>query len=688
MKVSLNWLKDYVHLKGSPEYISNLLTMAGLNVEKVHHVNDDVIFEIEITTNRPDWLSHIGVAREIHAVSSASFRLPPSAIKQNRNASKKIKVSIENNQLCPYYSATILEGIEWHNTPEFMKKRLQACGIRTINLIVDTTNYVLLEWGQPLHAFDLDSIYGEEIIARPAREGERINAIDGITYELRKNDVVIADQKGPVAIGGIMGGKETEVHEKTKNILLESAFFKPSSVRQTARRLVLGSESSYRFERRVDPEGVDKARERAVYLICKYAKPKQVSTVFRSGRAPVVTNKIRLSQSEIRRILGIGISNSQAKSFLKRLGLFVSIAKNSLITKTPSFRCDLTRPIDLIEEIARLYGYHKIPETLPELVPIDLKDNPVIKLEDRLRSLATSLGFNEIITFSIVDEAILKKLEFADQSVRLVNPQNKELCLMRPNLLSGLAQSIRRNIFNRQTDLWFFEIGNRYAKNDNNQLPNEERMLGLAVSSEGRLSWLEKKRAASFYDLKGVVLEILKRLNLNSIELKSSDHPLFESGEAMDVYIEGDNIGHFGTLSERVRKIYDVDKPVYYAELSIEKLAKHAQKSIKFNELPKFPSSPRDLTLIVPDDLKADAIINRIKEMAGDLAVKIEVFDYFKGGNISKGKKSLSFRIDYQAKDRTLQNEEVNKLHFSIIDSLNHLFGAELPKAKFTSATQ
>ncbi len=705
MKVSLNWLKDYVRAKGSAESLSNVLTLAGLNVEKLHKINDDFVFEIEITTNRPDWLSHIGVAREIHAVTGGSFALPPAALKRKFDLTRKIKVSIPNHDLCPYYSAVVLEEIEWQDTPEFMKKRLEACGIRSINLIVDITNYVLLEWGQPLHAFDLDLIHGDEITARSGRDGERMTALDGITYELNKNDIIISDSKGAVAIGGVMGGKDSEVSLRSKNILLESAFFKPSSVRQTARRLGLGSESSYRFERRVDPKGVDLARARAVYLISKYAKPKRISPVFHSGKPPVSGSQITLNLSEIMRILGIEIPAAKMKSFLSRLGLDVSARKKSISVRVPSFRADLTRPIDLIEEVARLYGYDKIPETLPDLVPIDTVIQPILNLENKVRSLCVGLGFQEIITFSIVEETILKKLGITQQSVRLVNPQNKELCLMRPTLLSGLAQSVRRNLSVGQTDLWFFEVGNRYTAEDNPLssdptdlrtteplkrsvsragLPHEERMLGMAVSSEGRLSWLDKKRPATFYDLEGVIKEFFHRLGVVSFEIELTDHPFFETGEAVQIKINGTHLGYYGSLSEQVRRLYDLDKLVYYAELSLKKLSQINVKQARFEDFPKFPSSPRDLTLIISDDLKSNVITDRIRKMAGALAVKIEVFDYFKGGQIPKGKKSLSFRIHYQAKDRTLQNEEVNKLHFEIIDSLHHSFGAELPKAKIT----
>ena len=682
MRVSLNWLKDYVPLKGSAESLSDLLTMAGLNVERLERTADDTIFEIEITTNRPDWLSHIGVAREIHAVTGSRFSIPPFQVKVQRESEKSFKISTPDANFCPYYSAVLLEGVEWGKTPEFMKKRLEACGIRSINLIVDITNYVLLEWGQPLHAFDADRLHGDKISARHAQSGEKIIAIDGINYELAKDDIVIADAKGPVAIGGVMGGKESEVSHKTKNVLLESAFFAPSRIRATARRLGLGSESSYRFERKVDPAGVDQARERAIYLITKYARVKRISSVFKGGKPPVKSAKILLQYSEIKKILGIEIPQAKVKSYLNRLGLRVSGKGKKISAQAPSFRADLLRPIDLIEEIARLYGYNKIPETLPLMSPIEPRINPILALEQQVRSLCTSFGFYEAVSFSLVETAPFDQLGlYPNDRTRLVNPRNKELSLMRPNLLSGLAQAVRRNLAVGETDVRLFEVGNRYL-DSGNQLPKEERMLGFILSGEGRLNWIEKKRQVSFYDIKGIVEELLSQIGVQSIEAKEDTRSIFQAGEGISLLVKNEQIGCYGSLSDKVRKIYDIEKSTFYAEFSLEKILTLIKKDSSISEIPKFPFSPRDLTLILNEAVKAEAIIARIREMAGELASKIEVFDHFMGGQVPKGKKSLSFRIFYQAKDRTLQNEEVNQLHFSIIDSLHKSLGAELPKAK------
>ena len=687
MKVSLNWLKDYVKIKSAPERLAEELTMAGLEVKKIDRVSDDVIFETEITTNRPDWLSHLGVARELHAITGNSFSLPPNKIKSHAKSERIFTISTPDRDLCPYYSAVLLEEVEWKETPDFMKKRLEACGIRPINFIVDVTNFVLLEFGQPLHAFDADGLNGDTISARRTKENEKITAIDGSVYELTRNDLVIADLKGPVAIGGVMGGKNSEVGEKTKNILLESAFFSPAPVRLTARRISLASESSYRFERRVDPAGVDEARDRAVYLIAQHAKIGRLSPVFRGGKLPVRPVSISFAYPEVRKLLGTEIPQSKGKSYLTRLGLRVSGTGKKWSVKIPSFRSDLARPCDLIEEMARLYGYDRIPETLPLAQPLEPRVDPVLKLEEEVRRLCVSLGFFEAITFSLVDSTFFDKLKLYENTrVRLINPQNKELNLMRPSLISGLLAAVQRNLYAGETSVWLFEVGNRYLDEaPDKKLPHEERMVGLILSGESQGGWLDKKRSAGFYDLKGAVQEFLKRLGIDSVEEGPLEEgALFQAGQGISVSAGGIELGSYGTLSDQARKIYDVDKPVFYGEFSLENILKSIKTKRTVKDIPKFPSSPRDLTLICSDDLKSEVITKRIREMAGELAVKVEVFDCFRGGQIPKGKKSLSFRIFYQAQDRTLENEQVNRLHFSIIDDLNRSFGTELPKAKAT----
>lgn len=680
MKVSFNWLKDYVRVNLSAPQIADRLTQAGLHVERIEKVSGDTIFETEVTTNRPDWLSHLGVAREIHAVTGCRFVLPPFGHGRREKSERSFRILLPDPDLCPYYSATLLENVEWAKTPDYMKHRLEACGIRLVNLIVDITNYVLLEWGQPLHAFDADRLRGDLIRARRAQAGESIVAIDGTRYKLTKDDLVIADTEGPVAIGGVMGGKESEVDEGARHVLLESAFFKPSLVRATRQRLGLSSESSYRFERRVDPRGVDQARERAVDLISKYACPKRITRAFRAGKLPIREVKIVLERSEVKRILGLEIPKT--KLLLSRLGLKVSGSERKATVLVPSFRNDLTRPIDLIEELARLYGYERIPETLPELVPVEQCTDAILDLEERVRDLCVSFGLHEAITFSLVDSSAFETLGFLkDRWTRLVNPQNQELNLMRPTLLAGLLEAVRRNLSVGETEIRLFEVGSRYLNEGKKKLPVEEHMLAAILSGEGKDHWLDQKRALGFYDVKGIVEELLNRLGIENVSVHAAEHSMFQNGQSVSLNINGRTIGFYGTLSDRVRNLYDVEKAVYYAEVSLDQIASRAKRGPSaVQALPKFPPSPRDLTLILDEGVKAEAIIERIRKMAGHLASRIEAVDYFKGGQVPPEKKSLCFRIFYQAPDRTLQNEEVNRLHFSIIDSLTQSLSAELPR--------
>jgi phenylalanyl-tRNA synthetase beta chain len=681
MKVSVNWLKEYVMVQGSSDSLAHSLTMSGLEVKKLDRVNGDTIYETEITTNRPDWLSHIGVARELHAIKGGPFKLPPTKYHGPRILSERYRIVTESKKLCPYYSAVLLENIEWTNAPSFMKERLEGCGIRSINFIVDITNYVLLEFGQPLHAFDADRISGNVISARRAAVGEKMIAIDGNTYELTRDDLAICDEKGPIAIGGVMGGKNTEVTEQTRNVLLESAFFAPFSIRSTSRRLALTSESSYRFERRVDPKGVDLARERAVYLICENAKVGSVSQVFRGGVLPERKRTVLFDLAEVKKILGIKIPEMKAKEYLKRLGLAPKGRGKRWKVDIPAFRDDLTRPIDLVEEVARLHGFGQIPESLPLVTPKEIELERMFQLESRARELCIGMGLQEAITYSVVDPSPLLRLHLEEPNwLRLLNPQNKELTLMRPSLLPGLLNAVRTNLHAGERVIQFFEIGNRYLENCEGRFPFEERMLSIIICGDERFHWSASKRESTFYDLKGMVETLFNRLYFDDIKLESASDSRFISGQVLAVQGCGRMLGKFGTLIREVLHVYDIKKNTFFAELNLEFFLQKTKQAWAISPIPKFPPSPRDLTLVVSDDVRADDIVREIKTLGGELISKIEIFDQFKGGKLPEKKKSISLTVEYQSQERTLENEVVNKLHFSIIDHLTKKCKATLPE--------
>ena len=406
MKISTNWLKDFVTVTPPLEGLAERLTMAGLEVKRIEAKPElkDTVLEVEITTNRPDWLSHLGVAREIRAVENTGLKIPPSQNLEHCPMPPGWRIELKEAEGCPYYTACLIEGVEWRETPDWMQNRLQACGIRSINLIVDITNYVLLEMGQPLHAFDADLLRGKEVQVRRAKPDEVLVTIDGARHALTSDDLVIADNERTVALAGVMGGRDTEVNERTRNILLESAFFHPRWIRKSSLRHGLASESTYRFERRVDPEGVDAARNRAIYLFQELTGPRNISAILKAGQKPTpAKQKIHLSLDYAKKVLGMEIKPSQVHSVLTRLGLE---AKNesteTWVVTIPSYRPDLERPVDLVEEVARLIGYEKIPESLPARAPLDFIPHPLRKLEEKTRDFLAGLGLFETITFSLV----------------------------------------------------------------------------------------------------------------------------------------------------------------------------------------------------------------------------------------------------------------------------------------------
>lgn len=675
MKVSVHWLKDFVELKPPLEALAEQLTMAGLEVKKIErsHESNDTLFDVEVTTNRPDWLSHIGVAREIAAVTARPLKIPPVLASNKRPWPTGWKISTLDKEACPYYTGVLIEGIEWCETPDVIKKRLLAAGLRSINLIVDITNYVLLETGQPLHAFDADLLQGQEIQIRPARAGERMTAIDGSNLELQAKDLVITDARRPVALAGVMGGKETEVSERTRNILLESAFFHPRWVRQTSRRFGLASESSYRFERRVDPEGVDFGRERALYLLAKYAKPRAISGILKVGQKPALVKKsVSLTGAEVSKKLGIAIKPSQVTSIFKRLGLRVRpSSKAGWQVDIPSFRSDLIRSVDLIEEIARIYGYGNIPETLPSRPPLFVQANPRHEVEQKARHFFVGAGYYETVTFSLISGLSLEPEKDLKNALSIHNPQNQELKWLRPVLLPSLLEVTARNHRLGAKSVPLFEIANVYRTASQGRHPEEERTLG--ISRFGHLresSWLDPDRNVSYYDLKGAVIGFLDSLGLKGYLFQKAAHPCLKSSSSEKIMMESTLLGYLGEVAPRLMKAYDLDSSVHFAELSLDKIALYTMKVRKAEDLSKYPAVERDLAIVVPEATKAGDIEREIQELGEGLIRRVEIFDLFRGGRIPKGHKNLAFHLTYQSHERTLLSEEIQKLHMRIAEAI------------------
>lgn len=680
MKISLNWLRDFIKIAPPYEKLADDLTMAGLTVESIEETASeprDVVFDVEVTTNRPDWLSHWGVAREAAAIRNLSLKTPEISTKRG-SLPPGWQIDLKDAERCPYYSGILIEGIQPAETPAFIRNRLTACGLRPISLIVDITNYVLLETGQPLHAFDADTLQSSTIKIRRAKAQERLALIDGRELTLNADDLVIADARQPVALAGIMGGKTTEVSSRTRNIFLESAYFTPGGIRQSARRHALKSDSSYRFERRVDPQGVDFARSRALCLIEEYAKPRAVSGVLRAGQIPDSgRTSIKLSLESLQKVLGISLKTSEVISIMTRLGLNASApSSKSLLVKIPSFRSDLASPHDLIEEAARLHGFDRIPETLPERAPLFHKDDTGFLIEKFLRPRLAGMGFNETVTFSLISSRGLSQSDIG-RCVELANPQHHDVRWMRPTLLPSLLTVLKKNTDMGLPDAALFEMANVYTSLAKEKKAHEERVVSLLLSGLMRpAGWLDSKRVCQYHDLKGALQLLFSTLGCSDYSFVPLTSDYFEAGMAESVMCHGKVAGVLGQVKNSLYAEWGLEEPVYFTEISMKILSAAWVRIKPLQELPRFPAVVRDISIVVPETVKAGELQRLIAEWGEGLVKSVEVFDLFRGGRVPAGFKNLGLSVTYQSAERTLVAEEIQTLHSRIAGSLAEKYQA------------
>lgn len=676
MKALYSWIKEYVDIEASAEDVAQRLTMSGLEVQACEMIpsEKDAVLDVEITSNRPDWLSHIGIARECSALYKKSIKYPKNNVSCKRESPKNLRITVKDVEKCPYYTAVLLENVSFGKTPDFIKRRLECVGLRSINLPVDLTNYILLEYGQPLHAFDFDKI-GNEVIVRSAKNGELFKAINEKQYELTNEDLVISDENGIIALAGVMGGKKSEVSDETKNILLESALFAPHTIRASSRRHGLVSDSSYRFERFIDPQGVCVASDRFIHLLLEYGNVERVSVLIENGSISDNCNVIELSYNYMKKILGAKIPNEEAKEILTYLDLTI-VEDNDTACKVrvPSFRSDLTRPVDVVEEVARIYGYDSLKETYPTVSMRKKTIDPIISYERKLRNRALSLGTYELVTFSLVDPSYYEKCaqEFMENIVRIINPSNKKLTIMRPSLIDGVMEVIKHNLNHGNKHIKTFEIGRTY-KASKNGLPSEEKKIAIALTGEIYNNWKDHARNATFFDLKGMVETLL---NQDHLKYKTNKMSCFEEG--FDIYADNVCIGYLGIIDSKSKDHYDIKQDVFYAELSVETSFHIEKKNVIYQEYSKYPSSYRDLSIVIKDVYNVEDVLQTIQNVDQEIIANISLFDLYRGKPIAKGEKSLSFAIEYQSKKETLSSERVDELHTKIIKILEHKFNASL----------
>ncbi|MBU0547698.1 MAG: phenylalanine--tRNA ligase subunit beta [Candidatus Omnitrophica bacterium] len=696
MKVTYNWLKDFVNIKLTPKELAEKLTMAGLEVVSLENSGGDFVFEIEITSNRPDWLSIIGVAREISCLTGSKLKAAkPQEVKLKTKGLKSVEISVANKRDCPFYSAMIIREVKVAPSPAWLKKRLELLGCRSVNNIVDITNYILFESGQPLHAFDLDKLGQQSINVRRGRPDEKITTIDGQQRILDHEILVITDNNKPVAIAGVMGGKETEVTNKTSNILLESAVFNPILVRRSRQKLGLQSESAYRFERGVDLEVARIAPLSAQELIRALAFGRPCAYKSLGGALKSAKPVIRLEMDYISRVLGIKIPVFKIKQILVGLGFAVNTqVKSALLVKAPSFRQDIKSQIDLVEEIARIYGYEKIPLTLPVVKPRqNIPGNRDIV--SNIRAILRGLGLQEAITYSLVDRSLLAKsgINKDVQPVEILNPLSEEQEVLRSTLLPSLIRTLAYNLDQQQEYISIFEIANVfYDKVDSAQHPDlsdgpvrasrasrasaqEELSLGIALC--GAKSFLIKqgliKDEVTILHLKGILESLFNKFGVKAYDFRPKED------NQINIVVGQQEVGFMLNLSEQILGSFDIkNRQVILAEVNLGKLFSHINLERTFLGIPKYPAITRDISFVIKDEVSVKELLAAIEAKGSLLLSLAKVVDYYQGKQIPDGFRGLTISCIYRASDRTLTEEEVVPLHNSICALLEERFGIKL----------
>lgn len=683
MKISYGWLKEYVDVKLSPEKLAEALTMAGLSVESVAKKGADYILEIEITANRPDWLSYIGVAREVAALTGRKLKIPPCVVRDASCAkplrvthnAKRTTIRIEDKVLCPRYTARVINGVRVAGSPAWLVGRLDAMGLRPVNNIVDITNFCLFETGEPMHAFDLDKIEGD-VIVRKARQGEKIVGIDGAEKALDGSMLVIADRAGPIAIAGVMGGLRTEVTGSTKNILLEAAYFDPVSVRRTSRKLGLSTESSYRFERKVSVANIEYASDRATALIKELsggAAGEFTDIGIKGERA----KSIELDLAWLEKILGRSIAAPSVKKILTSLGLKVTATKHSVRAAPPDFRQDLKAPIDLVEEVARVYGYNNLPSTIPAVVDRPLRGGRALLIRRRIAEKSVAMGFYEVKTYTLLSRKHLSAGSVnPDLIAEIANPLSAEQEAMRTTMLPGMLLAAQWNINRKSKDLKLFEMGEVYAKKSAGGF-SEREALALCVAGQKNYGWDLSPRPATFFDLKGAVQGALDALGITGAVFMDAIDARFADGSCASVGAGGQNLGIMGEVARKVCEHFDIKDRIYFAEICLTAAADSAVLETRFSALPKHQAVLRDISILVPDSVKNAGIIGSIRASAGPLLKKIELIDRYTGKQVPGGKISLTYRLEYLDPDRTLEEKEVNDVHSRVLLALERDLGAK-----------
>lgn len=675
MSVPVNWLKEYIKIDWSKEELAHRLTMAGIAVDPVGVGEDDAALELDLTPNRGDCLGLINMAREVSALTGNPVIIPTVVLKEtNERVEDYITVEIAEPDLCRRYAARVIKNCRVAPSPQWLQERLTGAGIRPINNIVDVTNYVMLESNQPLHAFDY-RLLGEDhrILVRCAGAGETLTTLDGVQRTLDDEMLLITDGTRGVALAGVMGGENTEINDSTTDVLLESAWFLGTNIRKTGRKLALRSDSSVRFEKGTDIEGVIYALNRAASLIQELAGGDIVKGIFDNYPRPFKADEIILRSERVNYVLGTQISVAEIADCLKKLG--IKFTKNRGLFKVypPSYRPDLTIEADLIEEVARLYGYDRIPPRLPE------GDSSPGGLEKEQKYRATvkelmSRSFFELVNYNFVNPSTLDRIRIPQDSIlrdliKIANPLSEDQSVMRTILLPGLLESVASNLARKNQNLAFFEMGPVFHAGEQGYA-REVLKLGAVVCGERETFWLQKNLAMDFFYLKGLLEDLLQQLSVSDARFTAIEHPSYHPGRTALIEVEDREIGIVGEIHPLVLENYNIRQRACAFELDMQCLFELSRKRSMNDEIVRYPSVERDVALLVPAEAQAQDLLATICSTGGELLRQAVIFDLYSGGQVPEGKKSMAFRLTWQSNQKTLTDSEVGDLMEAVLDRI------------------
>ena len=685
MFISYHWLKELTDTRLSPAELRDRLTMVGLAIDAVEEQGGDAVLDVEVPSNRPDCLSHVGIAREVSVIEKGRLRLPAGEKPKTEGRSADLtSVEIKDPDLCPRYAGRLVRGVKIGPSPDWLARRLEALGQRPINNVADVTNYVLHELGQPLHAFDFDKLGGRRIVVRRATPGEKLKTLDGVERTLTNDMLVIADAEKAVALAGIMGGEESEISNQTTDVLIESAYFDPNSVRQTARKLGMDTEASRRFERGADRDGVLRAQQRCIDLICELAGGLATEDAIDVYPKPLGERVVELRPERIPGLTSVSVETDEIVRILTGLGFErTGGSEKRMSFRVPSWRIDVEQEEDLVEEVARHTGYEKIGSELP---PSSMSGEyqPTEMQQRSLRRALTAYGFDEAINFSFIQQESRFDLipSFAgheDAQPKLENPIIEDAAWMRSTLLPGLLSSVRHNLNHGIRDVRLFEIGRIFSISKAGELPDENLALGI-VATGGALeeNKAQPERDLDFFDLKGALEAAVDWMNVARLSFTPTNARHLRVGQcALVSSSDGKPLGTIGRLAESVAASYKFRQPVYVVELDLAALLSGPAKVIQYSPLPKYPSVMRDISLLVDRTVAFDDIVAIVNQQQVAECRSVKLVGTFEGGNIQASKRSVTLRLEYRSDERTLRDEEVEEYHSRLTSSLLETFAAE-----------